>query len=162
MKIRSIFSSLALTALLFTGLLVQFAPQDAAAQVKKGKRFSSKGNCVECHKQSDFEGDKKHQPFAQNKCLSCHKPHGIVGVLRLKDNIQAICVECHDKTALGLDKSVLHKPVADGNCVACHNPHAGEGDAILAEKSPQLCYSCHDQTEFERSAAIAMILNRSA
>ncbi|PKK85088.1 MAG: hypothetical protein CVT49_00675 [candidate division Zixibacteria bacterium HGW-Zixibacteria-1] len=150
MRIRSLLSSLTLTAFLLAGLLIQFSPQDAAAQVKKGKRFSSKGNCLECHKEADFAGGTKHKPFAENKCLSCHKPHGIVGVLRLKDDIKTICLECHDQTALGLDRKILHKPVADGDCTVCHNPHAGEGKGILKEASPQLCYGCHDQSDFER------------
>ena len=42
---------------------VLFINYDVYAQIERGRRFSKKGDCTECHEMGKFEGDKKHKPF---------------------------------------------------------------------------------------------------
>ena len=139
MKKRSYYI-VPLSIFLVTACLILALTSDAAAQVRKGKRFSSKGNCVDCHPSEKFSGLMKHQPFDREECLSCHKPHGLVGMLRLVKEGAALCFTCHDSSSLGMNRSHLHEPAQKGKCTTCHNPHAGEGKGILAAPSPGMLY----------------------
>ena len=67
-----IAGTLALSVALIGILVMAAVPVDA--QIKKGKRFSKKGECQECHEKSEVGGKKKHEPFEKNECLGCHKP----------------------------------------------------------------------------------------
>ncbi len=82
MKRTRSYTGTLLIYLLVIGLVFGMA-SGAVAQVKKGKRFSSKSNCIDCHPADKFKGTTKHSPFEHKECQSCHKPHGIVGMLRL-------------------------------------------------------------------------------
>ena len=84
--------------LLLAMLIISVGVVDVSAQIKKGKRFEKKSNCLDCHKGSEFTGSQEHEPFAKQECLSCHKPHGMVGMLRLKKTGSELCYECHEST----------------------------------------------------------------
>jgi len=131
------------------GLLIM-TTSAADAQIKKGKRFSKKGECKECHAKGDFSGSKKHEPFAKDDCLGCHKAHGLVGALRLKGSGKALCLECHDQEDLGLGRPNLHGPVGKGKCMDCHDPHASDNKNLLPAAEGDFCFTCHDAAEFQR------------
>ena len=120
---------------IFIVLLFLIPAQVGVAQIKRGKRFSKVSACLDCHDESNFTGDKKHQPFKNKECVSCHKPHGIVGVLRLKAEGNDLCFQCHDEDKLKLNRKYVHSPVNNDKCITCHDPHSGEKNGIFKYSS---------------------------
>ncbi|RKZ14691.1 hypothetical protein DRQ50_08570, partial [bacterium] len=124
------------------------APTSAEAQISKGRRFSSQGDCTSCHDEPDLVGKRPHKPFDKNDCQGCHRPHGMVGALRLKETSERLCLLCHEGEELGLEAPVLHAPVADGDCESCHSAHGTDQEMLLTSKLEDLCFNCHDRTAF--------------
>ncbi|MBU1707014.1 cytochrome c3 family protein, partial [bacterium] len=127
-----IFICLVLTAALFPS-------NELSAQIKRGKRFSKRGACLDCHEKSEYRGRYSHSPAKKGECLSCHKPHGQVGALRLKETKSQLCALCHDLEKLALNKAFVHEPARKGDCTVCHNPHRGEAPGMLKTPLPELC-----------------------
>ena len=113
-RIRGFHLAKQLVTMLTLVLVLPLLVENTTGQIKKGRRFSAKGECEKCHEMSEFKERVKHKPFDKKECQSCHKPHGMVGVLRLKETGAALCRSCHEETELGLDQPVVHEPAAAG------------------------------------------------
>ena len=132
-------------------LLLTATFEPAQAQIKRGRRFSSRGECDSCHEVGDLVGKLPHEPFATNDCKGCHKSHGLVGALRLKERGKALCRLCHDEQAPGLQEAHVHEPVISGSCDSCHDPHGTDFPQLLPARNEEFCYSCHGDNAFTRS-----------
>ena len=126
------------------------AATDAEAQFKKGRRFSSGGECLGCHEMEQSDARVKHKPFRDDDCSACHKPHGMVGALRLVETGARLCETCHDPVELGLESANVHEPSDGGDCLACHDPHGSDFAGLLNEEPKTACFTCHDQAPMVR------------
>ncbi len=99
--------------------------------------------CIQCHKESKFQGKYVHLPIEKGMCLMCHEPHQTnFKKLLLWEKPQEVCYRCHAKEKF--ENKYVHK-VAQGGCgIRCHSHHTSEYPKLLSSKINDMCAGCHN------------------